>query len=363
MRNDFIGNFIEHSAKGKTWANHRYVAKAKLPSGKYLYFYDMATYQNYLKKTGQKPDNPLNLEDKTATRIPAKSYSEAKTTEEKKTVTQSYISSGSAKAKETSSKTGSKKLSEATSEADKGKQKTEEILNKVKSSNSSKKTGSSNKTSSKNKKGSSKSSKNKKSTAEKEAEKQAKAEAKAQKQAESNAKKEAKAREKAEKQAKKEAEKEAKALAKAQKEAAKKSSSTTDRVTSMTKSFKTMLGIKDKDISSYQAADGEKITSEEAKELESSMISKYKTGATGYLISDSRTFRWTKTDNGLELEDVDTNEKVSLESALIGSTKFSEFKLRQAKQTEEKSDTKLEDTDEYEWMSDGNGKYVKVKKK
>lgn len=52
MRNDFCSNYLEHSAKGKTWANHRYVAKVKLPSGKWFYFYDTNAYQNYLKRQG-----------------------------------------------------------------------------------------------------------------------------------------------------------------------------------------------------------------------------------------------------------------------------------------------------------------------
>lgn len=52
MRNDFCSNYLEHSAKGKTWANHRYVAKVKLPSGKWFYFYDANAYQNYLKRQG-----------------------------------------------------------------------------------------------------------------------------------------------------------------------------------------------------------------------------------------------------------------------------------------------------------------------
>lgn len=355
-------NSLQH---GSIWKNHTYIAKVKLPNGKNRYIYDQAEYDAYLRSQnkGSLPESASKT-GHYAQKDPSATM--------KKDLTK--------KASSSTSKSLQQKTKKMEQDIDDGKSKIQSILDKYnnkekkKSSAVSSTENSSSKKKSKSGSGSSKkssgkkgksSSKSKKSAEEKEAAKKAREEAKAQKQAESNAKKEAKAKEKAEKQAQKEAEKkakeEAKALEKAKKEAAKKSS--TDRVSSLTKSFKTMLGIKDKDISSYQARDGEKITSENAKELESSMISKYKNGATGYLISDSRTFRWTKTDDGLELEDIDTNEKVSITTALTGATKFSEFKLGQAKQTEEKSDTKKEDTDEYEWVSDGNGKYVKVKKK
>ena len=50
MRNDFKpGTYLAH---GVEWKKHKYVAKVKLSSGKYFYFYDTATYQNYLKKQG-----------------------------------------------------------------------------------------------------------------------------------------------------------------------------------------------------------------------------------------------------------------------------------------------------------------------
>lgn len=40
MRNDFCSNYLEHSAKGTTWKDHRYISK-KLVNGKWVYFYNL----------------------------------------------------------------------------------------------------------------------------------------------------------------------------------------------------------------------------------------------------------------------------------------------------------------------------------
>lgn len=40
MRNDFCSNYLEHSAKGSTWKDHRYISK-KLVNGKWVYFYNL----------------------------------------------------------------------------------------------------------------------------------------------------------------------------------------------------------------------------------------------------------------------------------------------------------------------------------
>ena len=49
MRNDFCENYLMHADR----ANHKYVAKIKLSSGKFYYFYNLLQYQNYLKKLGK----------------------------------------------------------------------------------------------------------------------------------------------------------------------------------------------------------------------------------------------------------------------------------------------------------------------
>lgn len=40
MRNDFCSNYLEHSAKGTTWKDHRYISK-KLVNGKWVYYYNL----------------------------------------------------------------------------------------------------------------------------------------------------------------------------------------------------------------------------------------------------------------------------------------------------------------------------------
>ena len=163
MRNDFCMNYLAHSAKGKEWARHRYVAKVRLPSGKWFYFYDAKRYQNYLKRKngGNKtpPSTPQSkeIEEERKDLSTLKSYA-SKSTAEKKAVTKDYISKGKDKASElvssvNKSSSDSKKKNEL-SEA--GKKKTEEILKKTKDKNANKSKG---KTSSKKKSGSGGSSK------------------------------------------------------------------------------------------------------------------------------------------------------------------------------------------------------------
>ena len=40
MRNDFETGYLEHSAKGTTWKDHRYISK-KLVNGKWVYYYNL----------------------------------------------------------------------------------------------------------------------------------------------------------------------------------------------------------------------------------------------------------------------------------------------------------------------------------
>lgn len=158
MRNDFCMNYLAHSAKGKEWARHRYVAKVRLPSGKWFYFYDAKRYQNYLKrknggnKTPPEITQSKEIEEERKNLSTLKSYA-SKSTAEKKAVTKEYISKGKDKVSEivssvNKSLSDSKKKNEL-SEA--GKKKTEEILKKTKDKNAKKSKG---KSSSKKKSGS-----------------------------------------------------------------------------------------------------------------------------------------------------------------------------------------------------------------
>ena len=51
MRNDFKEHVLEHSAKGTTWKNTKYLKKVMGANGKYIYFYTQAQLDAYNKKT------------------------------------------------------------------------------------------------------------------------------------------------------------------------------------------------------------------------------------------------------------------------------------------------------------------------
>ena len=85
MRNDFCTGYLAHSAKGKEWGRHKYVAKVKLGTGRYFYFYDWNQYQKYLKKRGDA--NRKAIEEKKAAASGGSSEESAKksmTAEERK---------------------------------------------------------------------------------------------------------------------------------------------------------------------------------------------------------------------------------------------------------------------------------------
>lgn len=284
MRNDFCSNYLEHSAKGKEWANHKYVAKIKLSSGKWFYFYDTKTYQNYLKRTGGEPKadsgryakkDPTNGLKVTSKGL---SYSSSMSTASKLSKTSSYIAAGKKAASSVSVGHGNaQRLAEA------GKKKASEILSKAKSSSTSSKksSGSSSKKSSGTKTGKSSGSSSSKSGSSKKAAGSSKA-AKATK----------------EKTAK---EKTTSAKTSKVKEVQEQQIRAFDSAAAM----RQMYGVRKDEVSTYDSKD---------KMLEE--MKTYDDGAFGYLTAKNTTYSWEKKDGEIHLIDLNTGEEVSIDEYL-----------------------------------------------
>ncbi|SFU33302.1 hypothetical protein [Butyrivibrio sp. INlla21] len=265
MRNDFCPGYLEHSAKGKTWANHRYIAKVKLASGKWFYFYDAKAYQNYLNKSKEPGRYAKANPDKELVEEQAKSDPTLK----------KLISSG-VKGKTTEEKTKNLKTS-----IKNGEKKIQELLSKDSKSK---------------KKGKGSSSKKSKSDISTKKFKPAKAaKDKASKKAAAGASKKAKAepKAKADKQAKKTEE--------------KKQST---RVFN-TDSLKKMFGMKDEDIRTHED------TSKLLDKLKS-----YDEDSYGYILAGDKVYKWSKSDGQITFMDYDTDKEVTISSALKDIQEF-----------------------------------------
>ena len=348
MRNDYCSNYLEHIDKGGVWKNHKYVAKFKLPNGKYFYFYDLATYQNYLKRRGQgvvdKVSDFLGIKKNKDKKVQTeKEQKQSTDKQQKKATTAEQLA-----AKKTEGKTKEEKTKNMEENIDKGKKAIDSLLNtasskKSKSGSSSGKSssGSSKKKSSGSKGKSSSGSSKKKTSAKKEKEnkeKQQKTSTGSTKQASSS--KASSGSSGSTKQATSTAKQTTSAKATAdstkQSTANKTKSSGASLKTSGSKSsdtqqsyvdtIKKMYNISNNDVSNYLAKDGQKISKEEATMIESAMESKYKDGATGFIITDNDTaYRWTKVDGKIEVVDAKTNQKVTLNDVLLNTSRYTEF--------------------------------------
>lgn len=304
MRNDYCSNYLEHSAKGTTWKNARYIAKVKLSSGKYFYFYDQQKYQNYLKRRSQVGNKKAEVE---LSKEPAKrvvsgssnsgtslnNYS-SKSTAEKKAITGNLISSGKA-AVSTLSGTATKDTIES------GKTKAQELLERARakgdSSSKKKGSGSSSSKSSKSKTGSSKS---KGSSSSKQAKE----------------KKESSGKGSSSKQAKEKTVKEAATKttkSKLNKEQMGNRPFTQD-------SLKKLYGIKDEDVNKH-----------ESKEKLMEAIKSYKDGSFGYIMAGNKTYKWTKENGQIVFKDFDTDKEVALPTALNDIQEFRTDKSKKNK--------------------------------
>ena len=282
MRNDFKeGIFLMHSAKGKTWANHRYVAKVKLPSGKWFYFYDANAYQNYLKRqgggdTGQfaKANPNKEMVELAAKNDPnlqnlVKEKSPEKTLEEKTKMMKTNIENGEKKIQEILENTKGSKSKKKGKGGGSSKKKEATIKAKpVRSSKSSKKKDENKKTS--------KSGKEKK-TSNKEKQTQKKEEA-------------------------------------VKNNLLNKTTNEPDKTTSKpftADSLKKTFGIKDTDVNKH------KNTSELVSKIKS-----YDDSSNGYIIAGDKIYKWSKNDGNITFMDYETEKEVTLSSELNNIQEF-----------------------------------------
>lgn len=272
MRNDFCTGYLAHSAKGKEWGRHKYVAKVRLGTGRYFYFYNWDQYQKYLKKRGD---------------------ANRKAIEEKKAAASGGSSEESAKKSMTA---------EERRQAD-----IERVMgSKGSSSSKSKKSGSS---SSSSKKSSSKSSSGKSKSSSSSKEKTAK-----EKSSSSASKKEAK-------------------------EKTTKTSTTNTaqqtvqevKKTPSLSSYKYQYDLKDDDVDSYQGQDSNRISRNQIEEIIQDAVDKYPDDSSGYLLSGftndiNYNFKWVKENGTIKLLDPDTNQEVSMDTALLNMNSVSLFR-------------------------------------
>ena len=283
MRNDFCSNYLEHSAKGKTWANHRYVAKVKLPSGKWFYFYDANAYQNYLKRqgggdTGQfaKANPNKEMVELAAKNDPnlqnlVKEKSSEKTLEEKTKAMKTNIENGEKKIQELLESTKGSKSKKNGKGGGSSKKKEATIKAKpVRSSKSSKKKKDENKKTSKSGK--------EKKTSNKEKQTQKKEEA-VKNDLLNN-----------------------------------KTTNEPEKITSKpftADSLKKTFGIKDTDVNKH------KNTSELVSKIKS-----YDDGSNGYIIAGDKIYKWSKNDGNITFMDYETDKEVTLGSELNNIQEF-----------------------------------------
>lgn len=272
MRNDFYTGYLAHSAKGKEWGRHKYVAKVKLGTGRYFYFYDWNQYQKYLKKRGDA--NRKAIEEKKATASGGSSEETAKksmTAEERRQADIERVMGSKGSSSSKSKKSGS-------------------------SSSSSKKT------SSKSSSGKSKSSSSSKEKTAKE------------KSSSSASKKEAK-----------------------EKTTKTSTANTTQQTVQEVKktpslsSYKYQYDLKDDDVDSYQGQDSNRISRNQIEEIIQDAVDKYPDDSSGYLLSGftndiNYNFKWVKENGTIKLLDPDTNQEVSMDTALLNMNSVSLFR-------------------------------------
>ena len=306
MRNDFCTGYLEHSAKGKTWTSHKYVAKAKLANGLYKYFYSLAEYQAFLKGKGVKSGG----------QIPEKDYQQQKKQSDnakKANVAKGVVVSDKDKA-------AARKQIDAT------RKKLTEEKNKKNGSTSAQVKAAESDDKSKKKSGSSSSSKKSSS----------KKSSGAKKSSSSSKSKEKKEKENKEKQSsssgsKKTAEKKETSKTAEQTTAKQTQQETTAKTSPSLSSYKYQYDLKDEDINTYSGAETDRVSTNRVAEILDDMVDKYPDNSSGYLLSsfsDSITyqFKWVKEGGTIKLLDPDTGTEVSADTSLTNAKSVSLFR-------------------------------------
>lgn len=270
MRNDFREHVLEHSAKGTTWKNTKYLKKVMGANGKYIYFYNQAQLDAYNKKTS----GSMNvLSNKARENVKKGSMDQVSM---QKLAQGGMIAPGKTLAQKT------KNLNSAIS---KGSKLIQETLAKQSKKSSKSGSGSSKKSSSiagKSKGSSGSSSKASKATGSKAAS--------------SKASKAAKEKSTAEKSTKQETQKQVRAF---------------DSAAAM----KLMYGITDDKVNKYDSKE---------KMLEN--MKKYDDNSYGYLTAKNTTYKWEKTDGQIKLIDMNTDKEISVDEYLKDVSSIQEFR-------------------------------------
>lgn len=270
MRNDFREHVLEHSAKGTTWKNTKYLKKIMGANGKYIYFYSQAELDAYNKKTS----GSINVMSNKARENVAKGAMDQVSIQ--KLAQGGMIAPGKTLAQKT------KNLNSAIS---KGSKLIQETL--AKQSSKSSKSGSSSSKKSSSIAGKSKGSSGSSSKASKAAGSKA---------ASSKAAKSTKEKSTAEKSTKQETQKQVRAF---------------DSAAAM----KLMYGITDDKVNKYTSKD---------KMLEN--MKKYDDNSYGYLTAKNTTYKWEKTDGQIKLIDMNTDKEISADEYLKDVSSIQEFR-------------------------------------
>lgn len=269
MRNDFREHVLEHSAKGTTWKNTKYLKKIMGANGKYIYFYSQAQLDAYNKKTS----GSINVMSNKARENVAKGAMDQLPMQ--KLAQGGMIAPGKTLAQKT------KNLNSAIS---KGSKLIQEALAKQSKKSSKSGSGSSKKSSIA---GKSKGSSGSSSKASKAAGSKA---------ASSKAAKATKEKSTAEKSTKQETQKQVRAF---------------DSAAAM----KLMYGITDDKVNKYDSKE---------KMLEN--MKKYDDNSYGYLTAKNTTYKWEKTDGQIKLIDMNTDKEISADEYLKDVSSIQEFR-------------------------------------
>lgn len=269
MRNDFKEHVLEHSAKGTTWKNTKYLKKVMGANGKYTYFYTQAQLDAY-NKTNKSGVNALSNEAKANLAKGAMDQDPVK-----KLAQGGMIAQGKTTAEKTASlkkaiATGSKAIANALSSSSKKSSKSSGSSKSSKSGSIAGKSKGSSGSSSKAAKGSSKEAKGKASS--------------------SKAAKDTTAKETTKKEVQKKAFDSAAAI-------------------------KYMFGITDSKVNKHSSKD------EMLKNMKT-----YDDGAYGYLTAKNSTYKWEKKNGEIKLIDINTDKEISIDQYLKDVSSIQEFR-------------------------------------
>ena len=297
MRNDFTSNYLEHSAKGTSWKNVKYLKKVLLGTGKYLYLYTQQQVDAWNRRHSIDANNKV-LSDKYKDQVKnevlktqTKSIEELQktnfavkgnTTAEKKKNLEKDISNGEKKIQEELNKEAAKKTAEKKTSEDKDSKSSKKSGSGSSGSSGKKSGGSGSKGSSGSKSKGSGASKEKSASSKKAA-----------------------------------SEKTAKTASAKQQEKKAQNDTPINMDT-----LKKIYGAKDEDVTTHDMT---------APEFKNKMLSKYDEGSFGYLMAGDKAYKWTIEGGQLILKDFDTDKDVSFDTYLKDVKQFKEFQTNKKK--------------------------------